>query len=106
MPPKEESPTVSSSRDSREVRHFMPSHHWPNARTIGERPIQSAGWAFRFTKERDYLLHELHELIFGFLHHLGRDGGFPTFLGHPLHLFAGHGTNEVWNIFQPLLGFA
>ena len=50
-------------------------------------------------------LHKLHKLVFGFIHQLCGHGGQPAFLGQSLDFLAGHGLNEIRNIFQTLFGF-
>ena len=48
-----------------------------------------------------HALHELHELVFGLIHDLGRHGGQPALLGDPLDFAPRHGPDEIRNVFQP-----
>jgi len=61
-----------------------------------------SGWALGCVAADEGCLHKLHELFFGLVHHLGRDGGGASLFGQPLDLATGHGPDEVGDVGQPL----
>jgi hypothetical protein len=50
-------------------------------------------------------LHELHKLVFRFIHHLCGDGCDTALLRDPLNFFPCHRTNEVRDVLQSLFRF-